>query len=121
VPGAPIGKRTDIRIDALRRSAAGIVYDRLTGVIETKGCWNSALFTALNEQLYRDYMVRLQAAVGVYLVGWFDREKWDPEDSRLRNVPDCTLLEAQVRLDKQAGAVPAGFRVQAVVLDCHMH
>jgi hypothetical protein len=121
VPGAPIGKRTDLRIDALRRSAAGIVYDRLTGVIETKGCWNSALFTALNEQLYRDYMVRLQATVGVYLVGWFDRKKWDPEDSRLRNVPDCTLLEAQVRLDKQAGAVPAGFIVKAVVLDCHMH
>jgi hypothetical protein len=121
VPGAPIGKRTDIRIDALRRSSAGVVYDRLTGVVETKGCWNSGLFTALNEQLYREYMVRLQAPVGVYLVGWFDREKWDPEDSRLRNVPDCTLFEAQARLDEQAAAIPAGFIVKAVVLDCHMH
>lgn len=121
VPGAPIGKRTDIRIDALRRSAAGVEYDRLTGIIETKGCWNKALFTALNDQLYRDYMVRLQAPVGIYLVGWFDREKWDPEDSRLRAVPDGTLPATQVRLDEQAAAIPAGFMVQAVVLDCHMH
>jgi hypothetical protein len=121
VPGAPIGKRTDIRIDALRRSAAGVAYDRLTAVIETKGCWNAALFTALNDQLYRDYMVRLQAPVGIYLVGWFDRKKWDPEDPRLRHVPDCTLLEAQVRLDEQAAAIPAGFVVKAAVLDCHMH
>jgi len=121
VPGAPIGKRTDIRIDALRRSPSGVVYDRLTGVVETKGCWHSALFTALNEQLYHDYMVRLQSPVGVYLVGWFDREKWDPEDSRRRNAPDCTLQEAQVRLDEQAAAIPAEFILKAVVLDCHMH
>jgi hypothetical protein len=121
VPGAPIGKRTDIRIDALRHSTAGVVCDRLTGVIETKGCWNEALFTALNEQLYREYLLRLQAPVGIYLVGWFDRQKWDPEDSRLRDVPDCTLWDVQVRLDEQAAAIPAGFIVRAVVLDCHMH
>ena len=44
-----------------------------------------------------------------------------PEDSRLQNVPNCTLLEAQVRLDEQAGAIPAEFILKAVVLDCHMH
>ena len=98
-----------------------VAYDRLTGVIEMKGCWNEALFTALNDQLYRDYMVPLPAPVGIYLVGWFDREKWDPEDSRRRHLPDCTLPTAQARLDEQAAAIPAGFMVQAVVLDCHMH
>jgi hypothetical protein len=62
-------------------------------------------------------MVPLQAPVGLYLVGWFDREKWDPEDPRLRNVPNCSLLEARVRLDEQTAAVPAGLIVKAVVLD----
>lgn len=60
VPGAPVGRRTDIRIDALRRSAGGS-YDVITAVIESKGCWNTALFGALNDQLYADYMVTLRA------------------------------------------------------------
>jgi len=60
VPGAPIGRRTDIRIDALRRSDDGEAYDTITAVIESKGCWNDGLFGALKEQLYGDYMVTLR-------------------------------------------------------------
>lgn len=119
VPGAPIGKRTDIRIDELRRSAGGAAYDAITAVIETKGCWNAALFTALKDQLYGDYMIRLRAPVGIYLVGWFDKAKWDPKDRRKRDAPECTLREAQDRLDAQAAAIPAGFLIRSVVVDCH--
>jgi hypothetical protein len=119
VPGAPIGKRTDIRVDALRRSADGSAYDTITAVIETKGCWNAALFAALNDQLYSDYMIRLRAPVGIYLVGWFDKAKWDRGDSRRRQAPDCTMQEAQDRLDAQATTIPAGFLVRSVVVDCH--
>jgi hypothetical protein len=119
VPGAPVGQRTDIRINALRRSEDGTAFDVITAVIETKGCCNKELFTALEAQLYRAYMVRLQAPVGIYLVGWFDKPKWDPTDDRQRRMPTCTMLDAQVRLDEQALAIPAGFSVQALVLDCH--
>jgi hypothetical protein len=119
VPGAPIGKRTDIRIDALRRSANGSTYDTITAVIETKGCWNTALFTALKDQLYDDYMLKTGAPVGIYLVGWFDKAKWDPDDRRRRDAPDCTLREAQDRLDAQAAMIPAGLMVRSVVIDCH--
>jgi len=119
VPGAPIGKRTDIRINALRQSADGSAYDTITAVIETKGCWNVAVFTALKDQLYDDYMIRLRAPVGIYLVGWFDKAKWDSMDRRKRLVPDCTLQEAQDHLEAQAATVPAGFLVRAVVIDCH--
>lgn len=119
MPGAPVGKRTDIRIDALRRSDHGTAFDVITAVIETKGCWNKELFNALEAQLYRDYMVRLQAPVGIYLVGWFDKPKWDQTDDRRRRTPNCTLLEAQALLDAQAQALPAGSLVQALVLDCH--
>jgi len=63
--------------------------------------------------------VRRQAPVGIYLVGWFDKTKWDTTDDRRRRAPNCTLLEAQARLDGQAQALPAGSLVQALVLDCH--
>jgi len=119
VPGSPIGQRTDILINALRRSDDGVVYDEITAVIETKGCWNRELFTALETQLYGDYMVRLQAPLGIFLVGWFDKVKWDPSDRRQRRAPNSTLQDAQARLDAQAQAVPAGFSVRALVLDCH--
>lgn len=119
VPGAPIGKRTDIRVDALRRSADGSAYDTITAVIETKGCWNLALFSALKDQLYHDYMITLRAPVGIYVVGWFDKAKWDPTDHRKRHAPNCTLQEAQDRLAAQAATVPAGLLVRAVVVDCH--
>ena len=118
VPGAPVGRRTDIRIDALRRSADGS-YDVITAVIESKGCWNAALFGALNDQLYADYMVTLRAPVGIYLVGWFDKRKWDPDDRRRRQAPDLSIAEAQQRLDAEAALIPQGYLVKAVVIDCH--
>lgn len=121
VPGAPVGKRTDIRIDAIKRSIDGSAFDTITAVIETKGCWNRALLTALTSQLYDDYLVRLRAPVGFYLVGWFDKAKWDPDDPRRTATPNCSLQEIQDQLDAQAVAIPAGFKVRAFVLDCHAH
>lgn len=121
VPGAPVGKRTDIRIDAVRRSDSGESYDTITAVIETKGCWNAALFTALKGQLYEEYLVRLRAPVGIYLVGWFDKDKWDAADGRKAATPNATIHHVQTQLDAQADAIPAGFLVRAFVLDCHAH
>ena len=46
-PGAPIGKRTDIKIDAVCRATDGSPLDTITAVVETKGCWNASLFTSL--------------------------------------------------------------------------
>lgn len=118
-PGAPIGRRTDIRIDAVRRSARGEAYDVLTAVVETKGCWNKELFGALTAQLYGDYMLTLRAPVGIFLVGWFDKPKWDTRDARRRQTPDLAISEVQGRLDTEASAVPQGYLVRAVVVDCH--
>jgi hypothetical protein len=94
-PGAPVGQRTDILVNAVRRRADGELFDPIAAVIETKGCWNIELFTSLEEQLFRDYMIRLRGLAGVYLVGWFDTEKWDPEDSRRNRVPRISVEEAQ--------------------------
>ncbi len=119
VPGAPIGTRTDILINAVRRGADGTAFDALIAVIETKGCWNPGLLTALEAQLFKQYMARLGAPVGIYLVGWFDAAQWDPSDGRKRKVPSMTLEEARGVFAAQALRIPSDFLLEPVVVDCH--
>jgi hypothetical protein len=119
VPGAGAGTRTDIKVDAIRQSENSGSFNVITAVIETKGCWNNELFTAMKSQLVDDYLVRLAAPVGIYLVGWFDKTKWDPDDYRRGKTPQWTLAEAQSRFDQQATGLSPTFIVRPVVLDCH--
>ena len=119
-PGAPVGQRTDILVNAVRRRADGELFDPIAAVVETKGCWNGELFTALEAQLFRNYMIPLRAQAGIYLVGWFDTEKWDQEDSRRRRVPKMRIDEAKAQLDQQAAALPGGFIVRTVILECRV-
>ena len=121
VPGAPLGSRTDIKIDAVRRDENGQAYDAIVAVIETKGCWNPEVFTAIEGQLRDDYLRRLGAPVGIYLVGWFDEANWDESDSRKRRVPSMGLSEARRLLDQKAAKLSKGYIIRAVVLDCHAH
>lgn len=116
-PGAPVGQRTDILVNTVRRASDGLPIDPITAVIEVKGCWNSEIFTALDKQLVRDYMVDLRAPVGIFLVGWFDQAQWDQADYRRPRVPHISIEKAQDVLDQQAAAVPEGFLVRAVVLN----
>lgn len=118
VPGAPVGRRTDILINAVRRRPGGESYDTISAVIETKGCWNGELFTALEAQLFRDYMVRLRAQAGIYLIGWFEVDNWDGGDYRRANVPKMSVDDVKAQLAKQAAALPAGIVVHPVVIEC---
>jgi hypothetical protein len=67
VPGAPVGRRTDIKVDALKKAERSETFNTITAVIETKGCWNPELLTAIKTQLVDDYLVRLAAPVAIYL------------------------------------------------------
>jgi hypothetical protein len=116
-PGDPVGQRTDILINTFRLATDGTPLDPIAAVIEVKGCWNPALFTALEGQLVCDYMVQLRAPVGIYLVGWFDAAQWDDTDSRRRQVPRAELAKVRDRLDRQAAEAPESFQVRAIVLD----
>jgi hypothetical protein len=100
-PEPPIGTSTDIRVDAVRRLPDGS-YDSITDVIESKGCWNSALFTALKDQLCADYMIKLGVSHGIYLVAWFDKLKWDLNDHRRQDAPNASPPEINLRLEAQA-------------------
>jgi hypothetical protein len=119
-PGAPVGQRTDILVNAVRRREDGERFDPITAVIETKGCWNEELFTALEEQLFRKYMIPLRAPVGVYLVFWFDTARWDPEDSRRNRVPKMPIEDVRSQLHRQAERLPQGFIIQPTILECRI-
>jgi hypothetical protein len=119
VPGAPVGRRTDIKVDALKKTENSETFNTITAVIETKGCWNPELLTAMKTQLVEDYLVRLAAPVGIYLVGWFDKLKWDTADPRRARTRDWAPDDAQCHLDGEAAALPQAFVVRATVVDCH--
>jgi hypothetical protein len=119
VPHAPVGMRTDIKVDAISKAENSGTLSTITAVIETKGCWNDELLPAIRTQLVDDYLIRLTAPVGIYLVGWFDKTKWDSRDYRRARTPDWTVNQAQSRLDQEAAGLPSAFIVRPVVLDCH--
>ena len=75
--------------------------------------------TAIKTQLYDDYLTRLGAPIGIYLVGWFDKSKWDPQDRRRGRSPLWDAAETQQRLDAKAAELPAGFVIKVIVIDCH--
>lgn len=116
-PGAPVGTRTDILINAFRRADDGSSFDSITAVIEVKGCWNSDLFSSLENQLVREYMVQIGASIGIYLVACFDLVQWDSDDYRRKEVPRDTIYNVKERLNQQAAQIPEGFQVKPIVLE----
>jgi hypothetical protein len=118
-PGASMGKRTDIKVDAIAKSENSGRTEVITTVIETKGCWNQNLLTDMETQLVNDYLSRLATPFGIYAVGWFDKPKWDNDDYRKNRTPGWTIDEAQRQLDALAATLPPAFTVRPVVLDCH--
>jgi hypothetical protein len=116
IPGAPIGDRTDIKVDAIRTVRGK--RDILTAIIEVKGCWNRERDTAMRQQLLDDYMLRTGARVGFLVVGWFEKEGWDPEDYRRSDAPSGTIEDLRTKLGEQAkGLSTDGVLLKAVVID----
>lgn len=119
-PGFP-GRRTDIQIQATAPPTDG--DDPLTVVIECKGCWNQDLPTALASQLVRDYL-RTPRTAGIYLIGYFDCDRWSHEERRKRHrAPrDHTIPTLQHEQDARAQEQrdQHGVIVTAKVLDCRL-
>jgi hypothetical protein len=96
------------------------LFDPIAAVVESKGCWNTELYTALKGQLFRNYMILLRAQAGIYLVGWFDVDKWDSDDSRRDRVRKMSIGDAKAQLNRQAATLPDGFFVRPVMLECYV-
>lgn len=82
-----IGERVDLKVET--RDAEG---NPLTLIVESKGCWNKELLTAMESQLHDRYMKQTHAEVGIYLVGWFVCERW-------KNGPKKAACQKHASLD----------------------
>jgi hypothetical protein len=108
---APVGRRTDIEVQALQYGATDQTAAAPTVVIETKRCSNVDVLTSLRSQLVEEYLKPLGYHYGIYLVGSFDCP------ARKCCSSHKTLDELRVNLQGRAKAEAPNFSVVAIVLD----
>lgn len=110
------GEQTDIHVDATIKG--GEVYDSVTIIIETKGCWHRELKNAMKTQLADRYLKDNHCQYGLYLVGWFNCDQWDNEDDRKSHSSKGTLAEARKNFSDQANGLSSpGTRIKSYVLN----
>ncbi|MBF2072932.1 MAG: hypothetical protein IGS50_04105 [Synechococcales cyanobacterium C42_A2020_086] len=116
--GGNPGERTDIHVDAVLKNSNGNTYDSITVIIEVKGCWHSEVQTAMQSQLVERYLSDNVCPYGLYLVGWFNCQQWNDEDSRKKQAPQITLNQARIQFDEQAQRLTSSVNtVRAYVLN----
>jgi hypothetical protein len=112
------GERTDIHVAAVVSSTSGDDSDVVRAIVETKGCWNRSLRTAMENQLVGRYLKDNKCRHGLYLVGWFLCESWDGSDQRKKETRKVSIDEIRKELDVQAETLSVGdLNVRAVVLN----
>lgn len=112
------GERTDIHVDAITNGPEGAGYDLIKVIIESKGCWNRQLDSAMETQLFNRYLRDSDCRHGLYLIGWFMCDQWHNEDGRKGATPRESLAEARRRYDSQAEVLSTGgIKVEAIIID----
>ena len=116
--GTGVGEITDIHVDTFTRSEGNGRVDRISAIIEVKGCWNPDVNTAMERQLVNRYLRENRCPYGIYVVGWYHCTQWDDTDPRNRSLIGRTPPEAQQLFDSQARRLSKdGMQVRAVVLN----
>ncbi len=90
-----IGERTDLKVETKNQDGCSISV-----IIESKGCWNKDLLTAMQSQLSDRYLKLASEACGIYLVGWFRCDRWEGNDCVFKGTKEELLadLNAQANL-----------------------
>ncbi|KKN57272.1 hypothetical protein LCGC14_0564000 [marine sediment metagenome] len=115
----------DIVINALIPRSSQDQNRVISIVVEVKRRWHQKLKNNMQDQLLEKYMKPRDLSHGLYLVGWFESEYWDPDDSKLKSpsikrfqsIPDLNnYLQAQAQeLSKE------GFFIKGKVLDISLN
>jgi hypothetical protein len=113
------GHSTDIYVNALAPGGGADTLEPLRAVIEVKGCWHRELLKAMQTQLVERYMQPARIQHGLYLVGWYVCDWWDPGDPRRSQVPEMSLEELRKKIASQAADLTRkhGTDVRGVVLN----
>lgn len=118
------GQRTDVHVEAVTRVAGSSGYATITAIIETKGSWHPDVATGMRWQLVDRYMAQNNCNFGIYLVGHFTCDRWEPgedrsEQQRKKRSQRHSLDGLRAMLEGQAQELStAGRDVRALVLDC---
>jgi hypothetical protein len=119
--GARQGETTDIYVDVMVPTIKAEVVERLSAVIEVKGCWNRGVKTDMEGQLANRYMTDSGIDLGLYLVGWYECMLWDQKDYRWSNRLKLSLEDARGFFAQQAQSLTIGHqRVRSFVLDVRL-
>ena len=89
-------------MDAVLKKPNGDFYDSITVIIEVKGCWHDEINSAMETQLVGRYLLDNACQYGLYLVGWFNCNQWNNQDTRKRKAPQITIDEARERFNRKA-------------------
>jgi hypothetical protein len=118
--GAGAGERTDIHVTAVIPGMEAESRDTVRVIIETKGCWNRELQTAMKDQLVGRYLRDNECRHGVYLVGWYLCDQWTDDAGQRAATPDWSLADARQFFEEQADEMPSDVSIKAVVLDARL-
>ena len=116
------GQYTDILVHAAPKSRSRGTFEQVTVVIEAKGSWHADIKTAMKDQLVDTYLKDNHCRHGIYLIGWFQCDFWDTNDSR--NKPQMlanSIEEARDTMNQQAASLSqSDLDVRAVILDARI-
>jgi hypothetical protein len=118
--GSGIGERTDIHVTAVVPGMRPNTTDTVRVIIETKGCWNAELKSAMKDQLVDRYLQDNDCRHGIYLVGWYSCDQWTDGLNQKRATPDWSLDDARRVFEDQAKEMPADVEIRAFVLDARL-
>lgn len=105
----------DIYVQCLDSNA----HASITVVCEVKGCWHRDLYTSMSSQLHERYMKQQGLSHGIYVVAFFDGDRWDSIDHAARHkARRHSFEELQSFMAAQAtGLSDENFHVTSFVLD----
>jgi hypothetical protein len=111
--------RTDIYIEAWIDTNHREANDKVSVIIEVKGCWHQAWQSAMKKQLVEQYLKKYSCRHGIYLVGWFMCPLWNKSDSRYQATPkEKSIVQVRDQLEKQAESLSQqGIHVKAMVMN----
>ena len=113
------GDETDIHVDALKEKDD--FFEPVSAIIEVKGCWNQELDTAMKSQLKDRYLKDNNCTHGIYLIGWFNCELWDKNDSNYKKSQKISIETARKKYGTQASELSdANTHIEGFVLDARL-
>lgn len=116
-----VGDRTDILVQTFPVGSRN-GSEAISAVIETKGCWNRELNTAMETQLKKDYLENGGYSFGLYLIAWFLSDRWNGKDYRkaecIRMFKSKSIDDVRKDFHKQAKDLSgSNIHLKAFILD----